>query len=234
MRHWPSTTAVSEPTAFIRSLPRDLVKRRCQARPGLLLGSLLAAGLREREQRCLDVVRGRLVVPDVEQAHRGVGRHLLAIAAHRRERGSPRFGRREAVAAGGDHDARRESLDVPLPRPGQRLVEVVRVEDERPFRRGEQAEVRDVRVAARLDGDVAARRGRQVERHHGRGSAVERERRLGHASVTQREKILEPVRLLREDDRDGIPSGCELQTRRGSSVALPAGPPGRRRRALRR
>ena len=159
--------------------------------------------------------------------HLGVGRHLLAVAAHGRERGSPRFGRREAVAAGGDDDARGESLDVPFPRPGKRLVEVVRVEDERPFRRGEQAEVRDVRVAARLDRDVAARRGRQVERHHGRRAAVERERRRRHASVTQREQIRESVGLLGEDDRDRIPAGGELDRAVARCVAPPAEPPGR-------
>ena len=122
----------------------------------------------------------------------------------------------EAVFAGSDDDARGEALDVPFPRPGKRLVEVVRVEDERPLRRSEQAEVRDVRVAAGLDGDVAARRGRQVERHHGRRAAVEGERRGSHPTVTQGEKIGESVRFLGEDDRDRVPTLGHLQR------ALPA------------
>ena len=51
--------------------------------------------------------------------------------------------RGEAAVAGGDDEARREAQDVPLPRPRERLVEVVDVEDEVAFRRGEQAEVAD-------------------------------------------------------------------------------------------
>jgi len=43
-------------------------------------------------------------------------------------------------------------------------------------------------VAARLDGDVAARGRRQVERHDGRRAAIERERRGGHSTVAQREQ----------------------------------------------
>jgi hypothetical protein len=50
----------------------------------------------------------------------------------------------EAVFAAGDREAGTESLDVPLPGPGQRLVEVVEVEDEAAVGGGEGAEVREV------------------------------------------------------------------------------------------
>ena len=128
------------------------------------------------------------------------------------------------LLAGRDHDARREPLDVPLPRPGQRLVEVVRVEDERSLWRGEQPEVREVGVAAGLDDDVAPRRGRQVEGHDGRRAAIEREGRGGHPSVAQRQQVLEPVRLLGEDDRDGIPARRRARGRHGCFAARAGGP----------
>ena len=57
-----------------------------------------------------------------------------------------------------------EALDVPLERPGQRLVEVADVEHERALGRREDAEVGQVRVAAQLDLEArsaARRRGRR-------------------------------------------------------------------------
>ncbi len=62
-----------------------------------------------------------------------------------------------AVSARRSH-ARSQALDVPLPRPGQRLVEVVDVEDEPALGRGEDAEVREVRVAAALHRQPGPRR----------------------------------------------------------------------------
>jgi hypothetical protein len=46
-----------------------------------------------------------------------------------------------------DVEARCEALDVPLERAGERLVEIVEVEDEVAFRRREAAEVSQVRIA---------------------------------------------------------------------------------------
>ena len=51
-----------------------------------------------------------------------------------------------------------------------------------PLRRREQAEVRQVRVAAGLHDDVGAGRRGQVEGHHGRRAAVVGEGRLRHAA----------------------------------------------------
>ena len=115
--------------------------------------------------------------------------------------------------AGGDEKAGGEPLDVPLPRPGQRLVEVVDVEDEATLGRGVEPEVREVRVAAALGPEARARRRRQVGRHHERRAAEERERRGQHAAVADRHQIRDPcvVLPLQERDRlDPVPRRLEL------------------------
>ena len=150
-------------------------------------------------------------VPDVEQAHPGVAGHPLAVAGDRPHRGGADHVRAEAVRAPGDDDARRHPLDVPLPRPGKRLVEVVGVEDEGSLGRCEEPEVADVRVAARLDEDVGAGRGREVEGHHGRGAAVVGEGRLRHALMAERHELLETVRLLGRQDRDRVTVGRRFE-----------------------
>ena len=63
----------------------------------------------------------------------------------------------EAPVAPRDGEARDQPLHVPLERAGQRLVEVVHAEDEPAVRRGEDAEVRQVRVAAELRVQPGAR-----------------------------------------------------------------------------
>ena len=68
----------------------------------------------------------------------------------------------EAAVAPGDLEARRQALDVPLPRPRQGLVEVVDVEDQPPVGGGEDAEVRQVGVAAHLHPKPGLGRRRQV------------------------------------------------------------------------
>jgi hypothetical protein len=93
----------------------------------------------------------------------------------------------------------RESLDVPLPRPGKRFVEIVDVEHETPLRRGEDAEVRQVGVAAALDCHARPGRGRQVMSHDPRRPAVERERRDEHPPVADRHQLGDTrLRLLLE------------------------------------
>ena len=60
--------------------------------------------------------------------------------------------------------------------PGKRLVEVVEVEQQRPLGRGEHAEVRQVGIAAQLDGQTGPRRVLQVGGHDLGRAAIERER----------------------------------------------------------
>ena len=122
-------------------------------------------------------------VPDVDGAKLG---HLEHVSRYERTQASDdRASRRgvEAAVAGGDLEARGEALDVPLPRPRQRLVEVVDVEDEAPLRRLVETEVHQVGVAAELRRQPGVGRAGEVGRHDQGAAAVEGERRGEHAPV---------------------------------------------------
>ena len=110
----------------------------------------------------------------------------------------------EAAIAAGDREARREPLDVPVERPGVRLVEVVDAEHEPSVGRGEGAEVREVRVAAELDVEPAARRRVEIGGHQVGGAAVEGERRDEHPAVADRHQLRDAGRGLLLQHRDGV------------------------------
>ena len=118
----------------------------------------------------------------------------------------------EAVVPSGHGQARRQPLDVPLERAGQGLVEVVDVEDQPPLRRGERAEIGQVRVPAQLH-PQPRRGGRgQIRRHRQRRPPVERERRHQHPPVPDRHQLRHPRLRLPQQQPDRIPrpAGGEL------------------------
>jgi hypothetical protein len=80
-------------------------------------------------------------VPDVQVGHAGELAHGLPVAVDGGQDDLTALPGREAVIPPGHLQAGREPLDIPLPRAGQRLVEVVDVEHQAPFGRAEQAEV---------------------------------------------------------------------------------------------
>ena len=90
-------------------------------------------------------------VVDVDGTHARVLRHPLAVRAHGFQHGMASLVAGERSRPGCHDEARRQAHHVPFPRTGQRLVEVVDVEEEVPLRRGEEPEVDEVRVAADLD-----------------------------------------------------------------------------------
>ena len=103
-------------------------------------------------------------------------REPLPVRAGRGEHDVVAHGPREAPLPADDVQARAQAFDVPLPRPGHRLVEVVDVEDEVALGARELAEVRDVRVATRLHAQARHRIRREVHRHHRGRAPEERER----------------------------------------------------------
>ena len=144
------------------------------------------------------------IVEDVEVALGGKATHSLPVGAHTAGHDPlPRLCAEPDVAAG-DLDACRHALDVPFPRPGQSLVEVVRTEDEPAVRGGEAAEVGDVSVAAGLHGDPRVRRRRQVGGHHRRRTAIEGERRDEHPPVPDRDELRHARSRLSDEDRDRV------------------------------
>jgi hypothetical protein len=76
----------------------------------------------------------------------------------------------------GDDHACGQTLEVPLPGRGQRLIEVIDVEDHLSLGRGEAAEVQQMRVAAGLDPQPGVRGGGQVGRHDRRRPTIKGER----------------------------------------------------------
>ncbi len=82
-----------------------------------------------------------------------------------------------------------ESLEVPLPGSGQRLVEVVCIEHKGAFGGPKEAEVGQVGVPTRLHQDVGSGGLGKVECHHSRSAAVVGERRLTHSLMSQRDQI---------------------------------------------
>ncbi len=151
-----------------------------------LLQPLGVDALRKGLQRVLDP---QVRVPDLEVLHRSERVHGLAIRAHGLEHDHAPLLLREVELARGDREARRQALEVPLPRARRRLVEVVDVEDELPLRRAEHAEVGEVRIPAELDAETRVRSSREIRGHDQRPTAVERERRDEHPAVPNRDEL---------------------------------------------
>jgi hypothetical protein len=145
------------------------------------------------------------VVPDLEEAHLGVAPHALAVGPHDRLRGRLDIRLVSAHEPGGYSRARRQPLQVPLPRTGVNLVEIVDGEDQVAFGGGKDAEVGNVHVAAGAHTHAGHRRGRQIARHHRRRAAQEGEGRRQHAGKAHRHKLLRPrqVLLLQDGHRIG-------------------------------
>ena len=164
-------------------------------------------------------------VPDGEIVLRREVAHRRAVLGDVSEHDPLLIADAEAVVAGGDQHADREPLDVPLPRPGMGLVEVIDVEDEPAFRRREHAEVRQVSVAAALDGQAGAGRRGEVRRHDQRRAAVEGERRDEHPPVADRNQLRHACRGLALEQLDGSgPVGRGLE--QGVARARHLGPRG--------
>ena len=172
----------------------------------------------------LDAGHVGLGVPDGEVAQRREVAHRAAVGRDGGPHDGGAFLAGEPVLPAGDDQARRQPFDVPLPRAGQRLVEVVDVEHQVAFGRGEQPEVEHVRVPAQLRPDPGLRGRGQVAGHDGRRAAVEPERRLRHPAVPDGDQLLHPLRRLGPDDVDRVrPLGRGLVVGVAFARHLPAG-----------
>lgn len=148
---------------------------------GETFGDALAGpGIGDGRDQRFDVGAG---VPDVEDGHPAELGHGVAVGADAGDGGVAGTGIAEAVAAAGEDEAGGEALDIPLPRGGEGLVEVVNVEDLATLGGGEGTEVKKVAVAASLGAQAGRGGGGQVGGHVEGGAAVESEGGLGHAAV---------------------------------------------------
>ncbi len=133
------------------------------------------------------------VVPDFKRPHESVLGHLLAIGAHRGDGRSRRIVLAQTKMTSGDDHARGQTFEVPFPGRGQRLIEVIDVEDDIALGSGKAAEVHQMGVAASLHSEPGVRRMGQVSRHQRRRAAVKRERRLKHSPMANRDEIGHPA-----------------------------------------
>ena len=130
-----------------------------------------------------DLVGRESRIPRLERAQLGELPHRHAVLPHRLGDDLAALGAGQLDVAAGDLDARRHPLDVPLPRPGQRLVEVVQAKQQVPVGSREASEVGDVGIAAHLHHDPRVRCRGQVGGHHRGRASVEGKRRGEHAPV---------------------------------------------------
>ncbi len=174
----------------------------------VLLGALRLLRLGQRRHTLQGLLDVQARVPEVERPHSRELGHRLAIRAADGQVHGLALLVVEAAISPGDGEAGHEPLDVPLERPGKRLVEVVQAEDQSPIRRGKHAEVRQVGIAAELRLETGARGRREVGGHEVRRAAVERERRHEHAPVPDRDELGHPGRRLLLEQLDRIASPC--------------------------
>ena len=209
IRRRPSTTSLSEASACGRSRRRDLPTSESRRS-------------RRTSVMVRDVRGGDACVPRVEVGHCGNLVHPLPVGPHRVLGDHPALARREAVLAAGQDDAGREPLDVPLPGPGKRLLEVVRVEDKRLLTRGVEAEVREAGVAQELHLDAGPHSPGEVGSHHRCRTPVERVGARLHARVAQRNELRKAVRVLPLEDRERV--AVDRQVERGVTAARDLAP----------
>ena len=222
MRRSPSTTCVSLPNASKLSLVLAFVTTRSASFRFFLSSSACTRGRPSWMRPC--AYQTSMLRMAANSSHRG------PIFARRPEDDLGALLVRESVVPTRDGEARGEPLDVPFPRSGIRLVEIVDVEQELALGRAEQAEVRDVGVAARLDDEARSGRRGQVRGHQVGGAAVERERRREHPPVPDRDELLDAtLRLLLEEPYriratgGRVPTGVAGARNLGASRLAPSG-----------
>ena len=213
------------PTSFGNRLSGRLFRRACSTL--CLTRSTSSAGRQDLE----NAVEIDAIVPDVQRVHRGVVGHSFAVGAHGFRRRLRRVAVEQPDMMGGDDDAGRQPLDVPLPWRRQGFVEIVDVEEDVALRRGEAAEIHEVSVAARLHAKPGGGGRGQVGRHDRGRAAIEGERRLRHAPEAYRDQLRNPafIGLVQKLDRIApvlgrLPAALRC-ARRGVAQRLARGAP---------
>ena len=177
---------LAAPVHHLTDFREQVLGHRSARLGGDLLAALAHLGVGRRGDQHLVVDAG---IPGVEDAHRRELTQVRTIRVGQDAHHRLTTALRDAVLAADHDEAGGQPLDVPLPRRGQGLVEVVQVEDQVALGRGKEAEVRQVAVPARLDKNAAGRGSRQIARHHRGRSAEKRERARQHAAVADGDQL---------------------------------------------
>ena len=155
-------------------------------------------------------------VPDFQRRKVHEREHVFAISGHcaRREAARPLV--RHVGRLGRDGDAGRQTLDVDGEiDAGQRLIEIIDVEEDVVFGRIERAEVHQMTVAAGLHRRPGHRLMREIGRHHRRRAAKKPERVRHHSLVTLRQKLGDPLGVGFRQNGDGVAIPGAVQLRMG-------------------
>ena len=190
------------------------IDRRCQLGKQILADAL--TGLRDHLlpdlpglgiRRVLDQgLHVQPLVPDVQRAPVRALAHVLPVRTHARDGRLTGLRIGAAIVAGRHGKARGQALDIPLPRRRQRFVEVVDVQNQVALRRGEDAEVQQMAVAAGLHSQAGAGERGQVVSHQSRRTAQEGERAAQHAPITDGDQIRHAMPIRFFEDVDGVAS----------------------------
>src|SRR5262249_45065462 len=100
----------------------------------------------------------------------------------------------------------REPLHIPFKGSGQRLIEIVNIEDGQSVGRRIGSEIVEMSVTARLHTNVGCRRVGQIGRHYRRRAAQEGKGIAPHAAIADRQQFLDPALALFNQDLDWVPS----------------------------
>ena len=144
-------------------------------------------------------------VPGLQRRHAGEFRHALAIGQRHVLGDAPR----RLVAVAGRQRRHRETCGEPFEIGGeidigQRLVEIIDVEQRIAFRRQEGAEIHQMAVAAGLHIYAGAGLAREIDGHERRRAAQKCEGRLRHALSADRNEARQPALVGLVENGDGI------------------------------
>src|SRR4051794_16328436 len=128
-------------------------------------------------------------IPDLQISHPAILAYPPLIVRRRRLSRRRRVRLIQPELAGGNDEAGGQAFDVPLPRPAQRLVEVVDVEEQIALGTCKNAEVHRLSAAASLNPEPRARRGGQIPSHYRWAAAKIGERRTEHPPKTNRQQM---------------------------------------------
>src|ERR1700690_600659 len=93
-----------------------------------------------------------------------------------------------AIVSASNPDADYESPQIPLPSAGMRLVEVIQVDDQVPFRGGVETKIAEMGITANDRADASRGQMRDVLGHHSGGAAQEPVRGGHHAADPNRDQ----------------------------------------------
>ena len=144
-------------------------------------------------------------MPGLQRGKAGKFRHALAIGQRHVLGDAPR----RLVAVAGRQRRHRETGGEPLEIGGeidigQRLVEIIDVEQRIAFRREKGAEIHQMAIAAGLRTYAGAGLAREVDGHERRRAAQKREGRLRHALSADRYEARQPALVGLVENGDGI------------------------------